>query len=66
MSDLRICAFAWTTEGEKIGSNHVCGLERGHIGDHDCLTCHESLKPTANIIGTSNDGQHYVEKEVKE
>jgi hypothetical protein len=65
VSDLRICSYAWTSEQEKIGSNHVCGLERGHVGEHDCLSCHATLSSNARVTATSNDGQHYVEKELK-
>ncbi len=36
----RICGHAWTDKNGDIGSNHACGLEKGHVGEHDCLTCH--------------------------
>lgn len=35
-----ICLFEWSDDDGHIGSNHACGEERGHAGDHDCLTCH--------------------------
>lgn len=37
--DFKMCSFAWNDCEGKLGSNHACGLERGHAGVHECLTC---------------------------
>ncbi len=53
--------FAWTDDKERAGSNHCCGLERGHVGEHDCLTCHATVvEETLNAV--TIDGNHFVEK----
>ncbi len=60
----RICSFAWTDDNERSGSNHVCGEERGHVGEHDCLTCHATLAQDAAVNAVTIDGNHFVEKAV--
>ena len=39
----RICGHFWSTADGALGSNHNCGLEHGHLGPHECLSCHEVL-----------------------
>lgn len=36
---MNLCRHCWTTNEGKPGSNHMCGLEHGHIGDHECTEC---------------------------
>lgn len=33
------CNYFWTSNEGKIGSNHGCGLDHGHIGAHECAEC---------------------------
>jgi len=36
----RPCDFRWTTDDGRLGTNHGCGLDAGHVEPHDCLNCH--------------------------
>ncbi len=45
----RICGFNWSDNDDKPGSNHLCGEEHGHVGNHDCLTCH-AIHPAADEL----------------
>lgn len=56
-----LCSFAWTDDRERSGSNHICGLEKGHVGVHECISCHASveLAPPGPV---TNDGNHFVER----
>lgn len=49
MSERHICLFEWADDD--AGSSHACGEERGHAGDHDCLTCHAQHPATENARG---------------
>lgn len=40
----RICGFRWTDNGGKLGSNHHCNLDAGHVGPHACLSCAEQTQ----------------------
>lgn len=47
MNKSHICLFEWIDD-ERASSSHACGEERGHAGDHDCLTCHAQHPATAD------------------
>lgn len=32
----RMCGFHWTTDDERLGSNHGCTNDHGHAGPHVC------------------------------
>jgi len=57
MSELRLCLFEWSDRDKEVGSNHACGEERGHAGDHDCLTCH-AQHPADEVVAAPAYGVH--------